>query len=119
MNLKANDVIPVVVSILVIILVAILEKQSKLLAAVTATMPLAAPLALWIVYSSVGGDQAQMTLFSRSMVLGILPTVAFLLTVWITTRAGQPFLATILIGYAVWGVGFLLLLALKNVLGLQ
>lgn len=81
-------------------------------------MPLAAPLALWIVYSSVGGDQAQMTLFSRSLILGILPTFAFLFTIWITTRAGLPFLATILIGYAVWGTGFLILLAFKRMLGL-
>jgi hypothetical protein len=117
--MKTNDILPVIVSILVIILVAILERHSKLLAAVTATMPLAAPLALWIVYSSVGGDQAQMTLFSRSLVLGILPTFAFLITVWITTRAGMPFLATIGIGYGVWALGFLLLLALKNVLNLQ
>ena len=117
--MKTNDVVPVVISILVIILVAVLEKHSKLLAAVTATMPLAAPLALWIVYSSVGGDQAQMALFSRSLVLGILPTIAFLLTVWITTRAGLPFVATIISGYAVWGLGFLLLLALRNVLGLE
>jgi hypothetical protein len=117
--MKANDVVPVLISILVIILVAILEKHSKLLAAVTATMPLAAPLALWIVYSSVGGDQAQMTLFSRSLVLGILPTIAFLVTVWITTRAGLPFVGTIVAGYAVWSVGFLLLLALRRVLGLQ
>ncbi len=117
--MKTNDVVPVLISILVIILVAILEKHSKLLAAVTATMPLAAPLALWIVYSSVDGDQAQMTMFSRSLVLGILPTIAFLLTVWITTRAGFSLLATIVTGYAVWGSGFLLLLALKNVLGLE
>lgn len=117
--MKTNNVVPVLISILVIILVAVLEKQSKLLAAVTATMPLTAPLALWIVYSSVGGDQAQMTLFSRSLVLGILPSLAFLVTVWITTRAGLPFLGTIISGYAVWGIGFLLLLALRNVIGLQ
>ncbi|MGD2162487.1 MAG: hypothetical protein PVI81_01765 [Anaerolineales bacterium] len=117
--MKTNDVVPVLISILVIILVAIVEKQSKLLAAVTATMPLTAPLALWIVYSSVGGDQAQMELFSRSLVLGILPTFAFLITVWLTSRAGMPFLATVAIGYGVWGFGFLLLLALKNVLNLQ
>jgi hypothetical protein len=117
--MKSNDVIPVIISILVIILVAILEKHSKLLAAVTATMPLAAPLALWIVYSSVDGDQAQMALFSRSLVMGIIPTIAFLLTVWLTTRAGLPFLATVASGYAVWAMGFVLLLVFRNVLELE
>lgn len=117
--MKTHDIVPVLISILVIILVAILEKHSKLLAALTATMPLAAPLALWIVYSSVNGDQAQMALFSRSLVLGILPTIAFLLAVWFTTRAGLPFWAIIMSGYAVWGLGSLLLITLKNTLGLQ
>jgi hypothetical protein len=60
-----------------------------------------------------------MTLFSRNLVLGILPTIAFLITVWITTRAGLPFVGTIVAAYAVWGIGFLLLLALRRVLGLQ
>lgn len=119
MRLRLNDVVPVIVSILVIILVAVLEKQSKLLAAVTATMPLGAPLAMWIVYSSVGGDRTQMALFSRNLVLGILPTIAFLLSVWIATRAGTPFATTIVIGYIVWGTGFLILLLMKRTLGLE
>ena len=41
--MKAQDILPVILSILVIILVVLLEKQSKLIAALTATMPLAAP----------------------------------------------------------------------------
>ena len=49
--MKLQDAVPVLLSTLIIVLVAILEKQSKLFAALTATMPLNAPLALWIVYS--------------------------------------------------------------------
>ena len=44
--MKSQDIIPVVLSIVVILLVAVVEKQSKLFAALTATMPLAAPLGL-------------------------------------------------------------------------
>jgi hypothetical protein len=49
---KTQDVLPALLSIIVIILVAIMEKQSKLFAALMATMHLAAPPALRIVYSS-------------------------------------------------------------------
>jgi hypothetical protein len=49
---KTQDVLPALLSIIVIILVTIMEKQSKLFAALMATMHLAAPLALRIVYSS-------------------------------------------------------------------
>jgi hypothetical protein len=49
--MKWQDVLPILASIVVIILVAIFERQSKLVAAITATMPLTAPLALWVVYA--------------------------------------------------------------------
>lgn len=116
---KSQDVVPVVLSILIIILVAILEKQSKMLAAVTATMPLAAPLALWIVHASSGGDQAVLAQFSRGMLLGILPTVAFLLTAWLSTRSGIRLVPTLLVSYGVWGLGFLLLMLIRRRLGLS
>jgi hypothetical protein len=64
-------------SILVIILVAVLEKQSKLFAALTATMPLAVPLARWIVYPSNVGDKTAISQFGLSLLLGLLPTLAF------------------------------------------
>ena len=70
--MKSQDVLPVVLSIIVIILVAVLEKQSKLFAAITATMPLGVPLALWIVYSSSGGEKEAVSSFTLSMLLGIL-----------------------------------------------
>jgi hypothetical protein len=117
--MKTQDVLPVVLSVMVIILVAIIEKQSKLIAAVTATMPLAAPLALWIVYASAGGDQATITQFSLGLIFGILPTVGFLVAVWLASRLGLRLLPILLIGYAVWGVGFGFLLILRKTLGLS
>ena len=73
--MKIQDILPVLLSIIVIILVAILEKQSKLFAALIAVMPLAAPLALWIVYSSNSGDKIAVSQFSLSLLLGLLPTL--------------------------------------------
>ena len=117
--MKTQDILPVLLSIVVIILVAIIEKQSKLFAALTATMPLAAPLALWIVFSSNAGDRTAVAQFSLSLVLGLIPTVAFLITVWLAARAGMKLAPMILAGYSVWGVGATLLYILRNTLGIR
>jgi len=117
--MKSQDIIPVVLSVVIIIVVAILEKQSKLFAALTATMPLTAPLALWIVYSSNAGEKTAVSNFSLSLLLGLVPTLAFLVTVWMAARAGIKFLPMILTGYGVWGVGAVILYLLRNTLGIK
>ena len=117
--MKSQDIVPVILSIIVIILVAVVEKQSKLFAALTATMPLAAPLALWIVHSSNGGDKVAVSQFSLSLLLGLIPTMAFLITVWLAARAGMKLVPMLLSGYSVWAVGALLLYLLRNTLGIK
>jgi len=117
--MKSQDIVPVVLSIVVIILVAVLEKQSKLFAALTATMPLGAPLALWIVYSANAGSKEVVSQFSLSMLLGLLPTLAFLVTVWFAARAGMKLGPMIVTGYSVWAVGALIIYLLRNTLGIK
>ena len=117
--MKTQDILPVILSIVVIILVAVLEKQSKLFAALAATMPLTAPLALWIVYSSNAGDKTAVTQFSISLLLGLLPTFAFLITVWLAARAGMKLVPLIATGYGVWAVGATILYFLRNTLGIR
>ena len=117
--MKSQDIVPVVLSILVIVLVAMFEKQSKLFAAITATMPLATPLALWIVYSANAGNKEVVSQFSLSLLLGVLPTLAFLVTVWLTARAGMKLVPILLTGYGVWAVGALTLYLLRNTLGIK
>ena len=117
--MKTQDLLPVVLSMVVIVLVALIEKHSKLFAALTATMPLATPLALWIVYSSNAGDKTVLSNFSLSLLLGVLPTLAFLITVWLAARAGMKLVPMILTGYGVWAVGAFLLYLLRNTLGLK
>lgn len=117
--MKTQDILPVFLSIVVIILVAVLEKQSKLFAALAATMPLTAPLALWIVYSSNAGDKTAVTQFSISLLLGLLPTFAFLITVWLAARAGMKLVPMIATGYGVWAVGATILYFLRNTLGMR
>jgi hypothetical protein len=117
--MKSQDILPVVLSIMVILLVAVIEKQSKLFAALTATMPLTAPLALWIVYSSNAGDKSAVSQFSLSLLLGLLPTMAFLVTVWLAARAGMKLAPMILTGYGVWAVGAMILYLLRDILGIR
>lgn len=117
--MKLQEIVPVILSMVVILLVAILEKQSKLFAALTATMPLTAPLALWIVYSSNSGEKEAVSNFSLSLLLGLLPTLAFLVTVWFAAQAGMKLFPMILTGYSVWGIGALILFLLRNTLGIN
>jgi len=115
--MKWHEIVPVAISVIVIILVAIIEKQSKLIAAVTATMPLAMPLALWIVYSSNQGDQIAMEKFTSGLMVGIIPTFGFAIAVWLAARVGLRLVPILLVGYAVWGVTLITILGLRRFLG--
>ena len=115
--MKWHEVLPVIISIGVIMLVALLQKQSKLIAAVTATMPVTIPLALWIVYSSSQGERQAVEKFSQSLVFGIIPTAAFAVALWITARLGMKLAPMIVSAYAVWAGTLGLVLGLRRLLG--
>ena len=115
--MKTQDILPVLLSIVVIILVAILEKQSKFAAAITATMPIGATLALWIVYSANSGDQATMKDFTTGLLLGIIPTIGFLFAAWFASRAGLKLVPLLVVGYAIWGVFLGVIVILRKMVG--
>ena len=115
--MKTQDILPVLLSIVVIILVAVLEKQSKFAAAITATMPIGATLAIWIVYSANSGDQETMKDFSVGLLMGIIPTIGFLLAAWLSSRAGLKLIPLLLVGYVVWGVLLGLIFILRRIIG--
>ena len=116
--MKWQDVIPVLISILVIILVALLEKQSKLVAAVTATMPLTVALGLWVVYASTGGEQDAMNQFTTGLLIGIVPSIFFLISVWIGARMGLRLVPLLLVGYAAWGLTLAAIMGIRRLLGI-
>ena len=115
--MKSQNVLPVLTSIAVIMVVAILQRHSKLAAAITATMPLTMPLALWIVYASAGGDRGTTAQFTRGMLIGMVPTVGFVVAVWLAARAGTKLVPMLLVGYGVWGIILALVVALRRGLG--
>ena len=113
--MRTQDILPVVISVMVIILIAVIEKQSRTIAAITAVMPLTAPLALWIVYSSSGGEQAAMSEFTLGLILGLLPTLGFAIAAWLAARAGMKLGPVLLVGYGTWGIGTFLITFLRNI----
>lgn len=117
MEIAWQRVLPVAVSIVVIIAVAIIRQYSKTLAAITATMPINIPLAMWIVFSGSENDAQTRIEFSEGMLVGIFPTVLFLAVVFLTTRAGWSLVPTLVAGYVIWGIALLLLLGVRRLLG--
>jgi hypothetical protein len=115
--MRWNEILPVVLSMVVVVLVAVLEKQSKFFAAIAATVPLTIPLALWIVYSSSQGERGAVEQFSQSLALGMVPTVAFTIALWLGAKAGLKLVPLILTGYAAWGGVLLILISLRRWLG--
>jgi len=114
---KLQAILPVLASIVIIILVAVVEKQSKFAAAITAVMPIGATLALWIVYASNEGDPQTMDKFGQGLLLGILPTIGFLIVTWLAARAGLKLVPMLLIGYSVWGIGVGLTFLVRRLVG--
>lgn len=117
--MKTQEVLPVIVSIVVIITIAVVEKQSKTIAAIAAVMPTTAPLALWIVYSSSGGEQAAISEFTSGLILGLVPTFGFAIAAWLAARAGMKLGSILLSGYSVWAIGIGLVYIIRNSLGIR
>lgn len=97
-----EKLVTVLVSVLIVVLVAVVQDRSRHLAAIVATMPLTAPLAMWIVYSASRGDQRQTADFVSSMLVGIAGNVVFVLACWLGFRREWGFLTTLGFGAAAW-----------------
>jgi len=94
--------VTVLLSVLIVILVAVVQERSRHLAAILATMPLTAPLAMWIVFSASSGDQGQTGDFVRSMVIGSVASLVFVLACWLGLRQGWGFLVTLAFASTIW-----------------
>ena len=95
-------VLPVAVSVLVIVLVAIVQERSRYLAALLASMPLTAPLAMWIVFSASEGDTRQTADFVGSMAIGFAAALVFILACWFGFRQAWGFAVTLGVASAIW-----------------
>ncbi len=95
-------VVPVVLSVLIIVLVAVVQERSRHLAAIIATMPLTAPLAMWIVFSATQGDHRQTADFAASMFVGVVASFVFLLACWFGFRQQWSFPLVLVFGSTIW-----------------
>jgi cytosine/uracil/thiamine/allantoin permease len=96
-------IVPVIASVVIIVLVALVQGRSRELAALLAVMPLTVPLAAWIVFSASGNDYEQTADFVRAMVVGYLATVVFVIACWYGLRQHWPFALVIAFAFGVWG----------------
>jgi len=94
--------VTVLLSVLIVVLVAVIQERSRHLAAIIATMPLTAPLAMWIVFSGSRGDQRQTADFVGSMLAGFVGSLVFALACWLGFRREWGFLTTLGVGAAAW-----------------
>jgi uncharacterized membrane protein (GlpM family) len=94
--------VPVVLSVLVIVLVALAQERSRHLAAIIATVPLTAPLAMWIVFSATQGDHSQTADFAGSMLVGVVASLVFVLACWFGFRQHWSFPMVLVFGSAIW-----------------
>jgi hypothetical protein len=97
-------VLPVVVSVVVITLVGVVQERSRYLAAVLASMPLTAPLALWIVFSATKGDHRQTANFAATMVVGFIGSLVFIVACWYGFSRHWSFVVVLSIGAVAWSV---------------
>ena len=102
--MKTQDYLPVLLSIVIIIAIAILQKQSKVIAALISTMPVRAGLAIWIVYMAVDGNQNDISQFSLSVAYALIPTFLFAVAAWLASRSGMKLGGILLSGYGTWAV---------------
>ena len=116
MNIDWSRVAPVLISIAIIILIAIVRQYSKTFAAIAATMPLNIPLGMWIVYSGSEDRQSAMAEFSQATAMNIIPTVVFLLVAWQLSKAGYSVIPTIVLGYIAWAICLGLVFLLRAIL---
>ena len=98
-----SKTLPVIVSILIIIAIAILRNYNKTLSAIVAVMPMNIPLGMWIIYAGAEDKQKELVEFSQALFINIIPTLIFMLVVWQLSKAGYGLMQTILGGYLVWG----------------
>jgi hypothetical protein len=96
--------LPVVASVLIIVLVAVVQERSRDLAAIVATLPLTAPLAAWIVFSASGGNHDHTAEFVRSMLAASIANVLFVIVCWYGLHQRWPFAVVMVIAFSVWGV---------------
>ena len=89
-------------AMVILVIVAFIGERYRNIAGLLTSMPLQIPLAMWIVYTSTGGQSEQTAQFARAAFYGIVPTAMFCLTCWLVLAKGWPFPRVVMTAYGVW-----------------
>lgn len=117
MQIEWGKVLPVIVSIGVIMIVAALRNHSRAVAAIAATMPINIPLTIWIVTSGTTDNNPDALVgFIEGLLIGIIPTVFYLIAAYVAARLGWSLVMVLLAGYAAWGGTLIIILAIQAAL---
>jgi hypothetical protein len=118
MNLQSDitKIVPVIISILVIISVAILRNYSRNVAAIAAVMPLNIPLAMYVIYSGAEDKQKALLEFNEALFLNMAPFVIFMLVTWQGAKAGWGLAPILIAGYVSWAGALAAAFALRALL---
>ncbi len=101
-DMNLQKLLPVVASVFIILVVAVLRDRSKTLATIFATMPINMPLALWVLVSSGPEDSSVMANYVRALVVGLVPAFMWLGVVYVGLRLGWSLIGSIGAGYLLW-----------------
>jgi hypothetical protein len=96
--------LPVLTSIALILVVAVLRDRSRTLAAILATMPINIPLALWVISSGSDNDPQVLSDTIRTMFIGLIPGFVWLGIVLWLTRLGWTIFPAMGVGYVAWAL---------------
>jgi uncharacterized membrane protein (GlpM family) len=99
-----QKLVPVLISLIVIILIAVMQERSRFIAAIVATMPVSAPLAMWIIYKASNNDSGKTEDFVGSMMIGIIINVIFMAACLIAFKQKWEFKNVMFFGYGIWGI---------------
>ena len=114
MSETLRQLVPTLVSILIILVVTVVRSYSTTAAVIVATMPINIPLTLWIIYHGAGGDRPTMVGFTQSLFPALAATLFFAAAAWLAARAGWRLAPMIAVGYAAWGIALALLLGVPR-----
>ncbi len=114
MTIDFQKILPLLISIGILILVAILRNTSRTVAAIVATMPINIPLALYVFSGGENVTQQSLVDFLGSMIVGLIPSFFFLIAAYFAAREGLTTFPTIIVGYIAWGITLGIILGIQS-----
>ena len=109
-----NRILPVIISILIIIAIAIAKEMSTRFAAIIATAPVGFTLGLWIVYAGADNPADTMNDFTSSVLIAMIPNLIFIIVAWQAAKHGFSLIPTLAISYLIWGIGIGIMLMFRS-----